>query len=137
MFDLTDKTVLITGGCGLLGVKHAEAILEFGGEVILTDVIPDTDGVTKLKEKYKKNISSVYMDVTDKSSIQHVVDMCDKIDVLINNAVLDPKVEDGLEWKNRFEHLDLKVKNEPEFLLPPVQNQLIRQHPEKYFPPLV
>ena len=75
MFDLTGKTVLITGGCGLLGVKHAEAILEFGGKVILTDVIPDTNGVTKLKEKYKKNISSVYMDVTDKSSIEHVVDM--------------------------------------------------------------
>ena len=39
MFDLTDKTTLITGGCGLLGVKHAEAILEFGGKVILSDVI--------------------------------------------------------------------------------------------------
>ena len=106
MFDLTGKTVLITGGCGLLGVKHAEAILEFGGKVILTDVIPDTNGVTKLKEKYKKNISSVYMDVTDKSSIEHVVDMYDKIDVLINNAALDPKVEDGLEldsWNQTIE----------------------------------
>ena len=112
MFDLTDRTVLITGGCGLLGQQHAEAILEFGGEVILTDVISDTNGVTKLKEKYKKNISSVYMDVTDKSSIQHVVDSCDKIDVLINNAALDPKVEDGLEWKNKFEHLDLDSWNE-------------------------
>ena len=86
MFDLTGKTVLITGGCGLLGVKHAEAILEFGGKVVLTDVIPDTPGVTQLKEKYKENISSSYLDVTDKSSIQHVVDMYDKIDILINNA---------------------------------------------------
>ena len=48
MFDLTNRTVLITGGCGLLGQQHAEAILEFGGEVILTDVISDTYGVTKL-----------------------------------------------------------------------------------------
>ena len=39
MFDLKDKTALITGGCGLLGVKHAEAILEFFGKVILSDVV--------------------------------------------------------------------------------------------------
>ena len=111
MFDLTGKTVLITGGCGLLGVKHAEAILEFGGEVILTDVVSDTNRVIALKEKYGKNISSVYMDVTDKSSIQKVVDELEKIDILINNAALDPKVEDGLEYKNRFEHLDLDSWN--------------------------
>ncbi len=111
MFDLKGKTTLITGGCGLLGVKHAEAILEFGGEVILTDVVSDTNRVIALKEKYGKNISSVYMDVTDKSSIQKVVDELEKIDILINNAALDPKVEDGLEYKNRFEHLDLDSWN--------------------------
>jgi NAD(P)-dependent dehydrogenase (short-subunit alcohol dehydrogenase family) len=111
MFDLTGKTTLITGGCGLLGVQHAEAILEFGGEVILTDVVSDTNRVIALKEKYGKNISSVYMDVTDKSSIQKVVDELEKIDILINNAALDPKVEDGLEYKNKFEHLDLDSWN--------------------------
>ena len=37
IFDLTDKVALITGAGGLLGPKHAEAILEFGGKVILTD----------------------------------------------------------------------------------------------------
>ena len=37
MFDLTGKTALITGAGGLLGPKHAEAIIEFGGNVILTD----------------------------------------------------------------------------------------------------
>ena len=103
MFDLNGKTALITGGCGLLGVQHAEAILEFGGEVILTDVVSDTSRVIKLKEKYGTNVSSVYMDVTDKSSIQKVVDKFEKIDILINNAALDPKVEDGLEYKNKFE----------------------------------
>ena len=37
IFDLTGKTALITGAGGLLGPKHAEAILEFGGKVLLTD----------------------------------------------------------------------------------------------------
>ena len=36
-FDLTGKTALITGAGGLLGPKHAEAIIEYGGKVILTD----------------------------------------------------------------------------------------------------
>ena len=37
-FDLTDKVALITGGAGMLGEKHAEAIAEFGGIPILLDI---------------------------------------------------------------------------------------------------
>ena len=37
LFDLTGKVALITGAGGLLGPKHAEAIVEYGGTVILTD----------------------------------------------------------------------------------------------------
>jgi len=120
MFDLTGRTVLITGGCGQLGQQHAEAILEFGGEVILADIVSEEEQekvVTHLKQKYddpicKPEISSVYMDVTDKVSIQTAVDKYVKIDVLINNAGIDPKVEDGLDWKNKFEHLELDLWNE-------------------------
>ncbi len=115
MFDLTDKTVLITGGCGLLGVKHAEAILEFGGEVILTDVISVDEGswiVDKLKRKYDTDrVTFEWMDVTKETLIQQVIDKYDKIDILINNAAIDPKVEDGMGWKNKFEHLELESWN--------------------------
>ena len=119
MFDLTGRTVLITGGCGQLGMKHAEAILEFGGEVILADIVSEEEQekvVTHLKQKYddpicKPEISSVYMDVTDKVSIQTAVDKYVKIDVLINNAGIDPKVEEGLDWKNKFEYLELDSWN--------------------------
>ena len=88
MFDLTGRTVLITGGCGQLGMKHAEAILEFGGEVILADIVGENeqeDAVKSLKFKFNRSegISSVYMDVTDKVSIQTAVDKYVKIDVLI------------------------------------------------------
>ena len=37
-FDLTNKVAVITGGAGLLGEKHAEAIAEFGGVPILLDI---------------------------------------------------------------------------------------------------
>ena len=37
VFDLSGKVALITGAGGLLGPKHAEAIIEAGGQVIMTD----------------------------------------------------------------------------------------------------
>ena len=65
MFDLEGKVALITGGCGLLGVKHAEAILEFGGKVILADVVSVDEGswvVDELERKY--NVHSEW--ITDR-----------------------------------------------------------------------
>ncbi|MEM7348702.1 MAG: oxidoreductase, partial [Chloroflexota bacterium] len=37
-FDLTGHVSMITGGAGLLGVKHAEAIAEMGGHPVLLDI---------------------------------------------------------------------------------------------------
>jgi NAD(P)-dependent dehydrogenase (short-subunit alcohol dehydrogenase family) len=37
IFNLKDKVVFITGGAGLLGKMHAEAILEHGGRVVIAD----------------------------------------------------------------------------------------------------
>ena len=121
MFDLKDKTALITGGCGLLGVKHAEAILEFGGKVILADVVSVDEGswiVDELERKYNTHSEWItdrvrfeWMDVTNEASIQKTIDKYNKIDILINNAAIDPKVEDGMGWKNKFEHLELESWN--------------------------
>ena len=103
LFDLSGKTALITGGGGLLGPKHAEAIVEYGGKVILADWHED-----RAKEKAEligENASYEYMDVTNKESIQSVVDKYEKIDILINNAAKDPKVKKGggLTPDSRFE----------------------------------
>ena len=101
LFDLSGKKALITGGGGLLGPKHAEAIIEAGGNVILSDWHKDRV-IKKAKElnaKYgRASACAHYMDVTDKKSIEEVVKEYDKIDILINNAAKDPKVkkESGL-----------------------------------------
>jgi len=96
-FSLKNKVVVITGGAGLLGKMHAEAVTEAGGTAILTDVVEDSD--------------CYYMDVTNKSSIREFVDKyLDKVDVLINNAALNPKMSTKDET-NRFEDFDLDKWN--------------------------
>ena len=37
-FDITGRVALITGGAGLLGIKHAAALLDIGATVFLTDI---------------------------------------------------------------------------------------------------
>ena len=108
LFDLTGKTALITGAGGLLGPKHAEAIVEYGGTVILTDHHLDraVEKEQQINEKYGAGSAVAYhMDVSDPLSVKAVVERCGKIDILINNAAKDPKVkkESGLTPASRFE----------------------------------
>jgi len=108
LFDLTGKTALITGAGGLLGPKHAEAIVEYGGTVILTDHHLDRVDLraAQINEKYGSGSAAAYhMDVTDPTSVKEVVENCGKIDILINNAAKDPKVKKDAGWTpaSRFE----------------------------------
>ena len=108
MFDMTGKTVLITGAGGLLGPKHAEAVIECGANVVITDHHEDRAKLRaqQLNEAYGRQCATAFhMDVTSKESINSVVDKIEKIDVLINNAAKDPKVkkESGLTPDSRFE----------------------------------
>ncbi len=114
IFDLTDKVALITGAGGLLGPKHAEAILDFGGKVILTDWHLDRvqEKAHILSLRYgNENVFYEFMDVCDKNSIEKCLDNFEakglKIDILINNAAKDPKVkkEDSLKNDSRFENM--------------------------------
>lgn len=108
LFDLTGKVALITGAGGLLGPKHAEAIIEYGGTVILTDIHDERieEKAKILNEKYGQGKAiPIFMDVTNKVVIQDVVDKFERIDILINNAAKDPKVkkDGGLTPDSRFE----------------------------------
>ena len=71
MFDLTGKTAFITGGAGLLGRKHAEAIIEFGGTAIVSDI--DIGLAQKVCKELGKFAIPVYTDVNCKSSIEKAV----------------------------------------------------------------
>ena len=111
IFDLTGRVAAITGGAGMLGRMHAEAIAEAGGHPVLADINEEL-AKTKAKgisEKYGVNAVGIKVDITSKAEIERLVEVVLKkfgrIDVLINNAANDPKVEVGLDesW-TRFEN---------------------------------
>jgi len=112
VFNLSNRVVLITGASGLLGVEHAKALLEVNAAVVLTDVNEKT-----LKETYesllssnnKKRIFYKVMDVTNEEDIQNIANVLKKdglnIDILINNAAIDPKVQaDSVVETSRLEN---------------------------------
>jgi NAD(P)-dependent dehydrogenase (short-subunit alcohol dehydrogenase family) len=99
LLQLNGQVAIITGGAGLLGVKHAEAILEAGGAPVLLDV--NEEGLLKardiLKKHSNKDVLTCVCDITDERQLRDVldkvVDQYDRLDVLINNASTNPKYE--------------------------------------------
>jgi NAD(P)-dependent dehydrogenase (short-subunit alcohol dehydrogenase family) len=119
-FKLDGKTALITGASGLLGQEHAHALLESGANVILTDIsMKNLDIAKKKLSKFfcSELINIKIMDVTIKDSIlmvaKELVDDGIRLDILINNAAIDPKVDKktGLEESSRLENLTLDQWN--------------------------
>lgn len=90
---------MITGGAGLLGGQHAEAIGEMGGIPVLLDL--DGDKAKARAEEIARAFDiptlGLTVDVTDPEAIgdalSRTLDAFDKVDILINNAANDPKIE--------------------------------------------
>ena len=119
-FDLTGRTALITGAAGLLGVEHAGALLESGATVLLTDVdevaLVGAQAVLS-KQGNPSRVRTRVMDVSQGPTVRAVAaelsDSGQRIDILINNASIDPKVTDleGELEASRLEHFSLEQWN--------------------------
>lgn len=92
LFDLSGRTAIITGGAGLLGVKHAEAIAEMGGTPILIDLPSDRleEAAERLASDFKVPACGFAADITRKeqvvTAVRSAFERFGKIDILINNA---------------------------------------------------
>ncbi len=116
-FDLTGKTALITGAAGLLGREHASALLESGATIVLTDV--SISALTEVRDDLSRDanvsrILTLVMDVSRPESIQAATRKlaltCDRIDILVNNAAIDPKVkgDQGIQETSRLENFSIE-----------------------------
>jgi len=115
LFDLTGRVAVITGGTGLLGLRHAEAILGAGGTAILVD-IRTSEGhprVAELKRRHGDNLHVIRADITQPAHVEkvlaEVLALHGRVDILINNAANNPKMEGtGAIEFSRLEHFPLK-----------------------------
>lgn len=120
IFGLTGRVAVITGGAGLLGVQHAEAIAEMGGVPVLLDI----DGAraeacaTRIGKAFDVDAKGLGGDITRPEEIARaladVLRALGRVDILINNAAHDPKVGPALAdtpW-SRFENFPLDVWNQ-------------------------
>lgn len=99
-FRLDDKVVVITGGAGLLGRKHAEAVLDAGGKAVLLDITDESlhNAIQELGGKYnKEKIAGIVTDITSREALEKtrekILSHYYRIDALINNAANNPKME--------------------------------------------
>ena len=114
LFDLSDKTVVLTGAAGLLGANYVDGLSQAGANVVLSDI--NYQGCKKIekqmREKYDIDPLSVKLDLTDPKSIKCMISKITKkyssIDVLVNNAAYqgDKKIRSA-----GFEKLELGTWN--------------------------
>ena len=114
-FSLKEKVFIITGGLGLLGRQHAEAIAEFDGNPVVLDLEGEKgfEFSEELNRTHNVNSQFIKCDITNEDSIiatkDQILDKYNKIDGLINNATINPKVEDSKRnFFSRLENFKLK-----------------------------
>ena len=118
LFSLKDKVVVVTGGAGLLGRNHADAVASFGGNPVLLDIKGEAvrEISSEIAKKYGVEAWGIEIDITDELAVERVRDEVvaryKRIDGLVNNAANNPKVENkGGELFSRLEHFDLAQWN--------------------------
>ncbi len=122
LFGIPGKVCIVTGGGGLIGMKHAEAILEGGGIPVLLDI--SAAGMERVRQTMlseygpETQIETFVTDITDRGALEKIRDTLlekyGRIDVLINNAANNPKVEEASKNLGpiRFHNFPLDLWNQ-------------------------
>jgi NAD(P)-dependent dehydrogenase (short-subunit alcohol dehydrogenase family) len=119
LFDLTGRVAIVTGGAGLLGYQHGAILAAAGAHVVLLDlrVANPQLRAEQLTAAYGPDCLGLVVDITSEASLLEARDVIitrfGRIDILINNAANNPKVEDqkpGQPW-SRIENFPLETWN--------------------------
>lgn len=117
-FSLASRRILVTGALGLIGREICDAFLSAGGELALTDRLPQEQldaFAADLQEKHSDaKILAVQADLTRDDSVTELFARTADVggaDTLINLAALDAKFDAGAADVNpsRFEQYPLEL----------------------------
>jgi NAD(P)-dependent dehydrogenase (short-subunit alcohol dehydrogenase family) len=115
LFNLQDRVAIVTGGAGLLGYEHGAILASAGARIVLLD-LPRADpqaSARRLSDEYGSESLGIASDITSETSLQEalaqILEKFGRIDILINNAANNPKVEDGNTTWSRLENFPLEI----------------------------
>ncbi len=99
--DIRAQRILITGGCGGIGLGTGEYFAKLGKQVILVD--RSTEAASDLMRRFD-NISCIELDLADHAAVDRrigaLIASGEAPDALVNGAGWSPKYdEDGKTWK--------------------------------------
>jgi NAD(P)-dependent dehydrogenase (short-subunit alcohol dehydrogenase family) len=114
--SLAGRVVLVTGGAGFLGPRHAEALASAGAKVLLADVeVLRARRIARRLRTEGRDVHALELDVTDERSVERALATTlrrhGRVDVLVNNAAHDPKVGAGAPGWSRLEQFSLERWN--------------------------
>jgi len=117
-FDVSGRTVIVTGGAGLLGREYGRALVTAGASVVLADI--NQDHVASVAADLRGESGTaigIGVDVTNEASVAQLVrttyDRFGRIDGLVNNAAINPAVggERATDFDLPFEQSSLDLWN--------------------------
>ncbi len=122
LFDLTGRVAIVTGGAGLLGYHHGAILSAAGAHVVLLDLAGANPALRaeQLTLAHGPECLGLAADITSEASLEEARDAIlakfGRIDILINNAANNPKVEahphaEPKQW-SRLENFPLKIWND-------------------------
>jgi len=98
-FSLDSRVAVVTGATGLLGRRHCAALARAGASVVVTDLQQEASSrlADHLAAESGRPTMAMAADITRPSAVRRlcdaVLDRFGAVDVLVNNAALDEKVE--------------------------------------------
>jgi len=117
LFDLAGRVAILTGGAGLLGRQYTRALLAAGARVVVADLQADAANAAAqaaVDEVGGESIG-VGVNVTRPDDVERMVatalDRWGCVDILVNNAAIDPKFDAGVaqQQANTFEDYPLAL----------------------------
>jgi NAD(P)-dependent dehydrogenase (short-subunit alcohol dehydrogenase family) len=108
---LDGRVAVVTGAAGLLGREHCQALADAGARVVVTDLEPDVCAAAAAR--LGPGHLACAADITDPAAVERLRDAAlsrfGRIDVLVNNAALNERVERPDPGSGRFESLPLET----------------------------
>lgn len=72
LLDLTGKKILLTGGCGALGIPIIKLLVEHGASLLVIDILSEDDALKTLEQQSinLENITYYQTDITNQKQVQ-------------------------------------------------------------------